>query len=305
MKSKFTSLSPRMAERAKEELGDVMKMPVSPVAPKVQKAGAAGAIAKGHTQALPIERTMFFHPKHVRVRPGFERSEDEYADAAFEELKASIKEMEGNVQPIDVRLIQGVPGFEAELLAGTRRLRACQELGLKVTANVRVCDEFMADKIHETENKARKNKAPYSRGRQYQAMLASGRYESQTDLAEKLNTRRQEISEFLRLVEDAPPGMWDKVTNPGTLNTLNARTVAAAYGVPAFAEALAQVDRLSVSELVALAARAIKPPPTKVDQTRLARRGKNFVVLLPAGISEAVAKRAMDAAAKVADEAKK
>lgn len=76
-------------------------------------------------------------------------------------------------------------------------------------------------------------------------------------------------------------------------------------GEEAYRSSLAEYETAILSpELSALSSRAIKRP-TRVGWTRLARRGKDFVVLLPSGTPERLAKKAVDAAAKVLEEAKK
>lgn len=294
-------------EKAREEIAGVMSEPAEGVAPKVQTMGASRLIAESHTASLPIERQMQLSPKRVRVRPGFERAEDEYNDADFAELLQSIKDTGGNVDPIDVRLVEGVPGIDAELLAGTRRLRACLEAGVLVNASVRKCDDRTADMIHEIENKLRKNKSPYSRGKHYQALMQSGRYDSLTALSDRIKTSVSEVSRYLALITDAPAGMWEKVSDPGQLNTQQIRPIVAAYGKPAFTEAVGKAERLSAAELLNLAKQANKPvvEESKTAQARLSKRGKNFIVLLPSGLSEEHAKGAMEAAKKYLATAKK
>ena len=304
MKSRFTSAPEAVMGRAKAQLdsaaaGDDQAQVEQP---KTQTLGAAGKLAET-IQRMPIIGQKRLDPNRIRIRSGFERDEAEYHDKEFEELRASIAASRGNDDPVDVRILQGVPGFDAELLAGTRRLRACRDLKLDVLANVRDCDDREADRLHENENKARKNKSPYSRGLQYAAMMGSGRYKTISELSENIGTRVQEISEMLAIIEKAPPGMWGRVVDPGNLKTTNLRQLTAAYAKPAFAKSLEGHERLTLPELLVLANRAITPPPRQTAtrdtaQTRLGKLRKDFVVLLPAGISEEVAKGATEAAKK-------
>lgn len=295
---RFKQAPGHLMEKAKEQIAAVVEEGnVEPLAPKVQRAGTARLLAES-LNALPIVRQMMLAPERVRIREGYERAEDEYSDAEFQQLVASIREIGGNIDPVDVRLLDGVPGYEAELLAGTRRLRACQVAGVKVTANVRRCDNRTADMIHETENKHRKNKAPYSRGLYYKARLASGDYQNLSDLAANIHTAVSEVSRLVSLIDDAPKGMWEKVTDPGQINTVQARQLVAAYAKPAFQSAVAKAETLTAKELLKLAVAAMKvrDEKKKTEQARLARRGADYVILLPTGLSETVAKGAMEAA---------
>jgi ParB/RepB/Spo0J family partition protein len=303
MKSRFTSASESVMGKATEQLaalssGDQQDRDEQP---KTQTKGAAGKLAET-IQRMPIIGQKRLDPSRVRIRSGFERAEAEYHDKEFDELRNSIAASRGNDDPVDVRLLPGVPGFDAELLAGTRRLRACRDLKLDLLANIRDCDDHEADRLHENENKARKNKSPYSRGLQYAAMMQSGRYKTISELSENIGTRVQEISEMLAIIEKAPDGMWGRVADPGNLKTTNLRQLTAAYAKPAFAKSLAEHDKLTLAELLVLANKAlVQPRPTTsrdTAQTRLGKLRKDFVVLLPAGITEEVAKGATEAAKK-------
>lgn len=307
MISKFQGGSKRLMERAAEEVKDVMNAPVTPLPPKVQRRGAAGAIAQTMMEALPIDRVMTLDPRRVRIREGYERADEEYNDTEFKELVESIREARVNISPVDVRLISGAPGFDAELLAGTRRLRACIEAGVSVAANVRRCDNRTADMLHETENKHRKTKSPYSRGIQYKAMLESGEYKGITDLAESIKTRKQEISDAVNLIEKAPAGMWDKVSNPGAMKTTQVRPLMSAYQNPAFAKGVAAASRVTIDELVQIAQKALRPSPVaaKTDVARIGRRGKDYVVLLPAGLGKDIAEEALKAVEEVLKKGRK
>lgn len=303
MKNRFNSPSEAVMGKAQEQIaavpGEAQQTGVEQA--KTQTKGAAGKLAET-IQRMPITGQKRLDPSRIRIRSGFERAEAEYHDKEFDELKSSIAASRGNDDPVDVRLLQGVPGFDAELLAGTRRLRACLDLKLDVLANIRDCDDLEADRLHENENKARKNKSPYSRGLQYASMMASGRYKTISELSDNIGTRTPEISEMLSIIQKAPEGMWAKVSDPGNLKTTNLRQLLAAYAKPAFAKALDGYETLSLPELLLEANKSlVQPKPVvarDVTKTRLGKLRKDFIVLLPAGISEDLAKGATEAAKK-------
>lgn len=308
MKSKFLSAPDRLMKRAQEELSAVAGEPTNTAPPKTQTRGAAGKLAESLPQSLPIKGQKLLSPKRVRIREGLERAEAEYNDAAFRELVQSIRASEGNIDPIDVRILEGVAGFDAELLAGTRRLMACREAGVHVLANIRECDDRMADRIHETENKHRKNKSPYSRGLQYKAMMDSKRYASITELADTILTRKQEISETVSLIEKAPKGMWEKVSDAGAIKTTQVRPLMAAYGNAAFEEAVTSAGPLTVAELVELARAALRPAPSSgpaSSRTRLSRRREGYAVVLPTGTDKKLAKGAVEVVRKYLEDRQK
>lgn len=292
MKSKFTSAPAGIMAKARGQLDDVPLGDEVTAPAATQKHGASGKVADLTAHTLPLKGQRLMSAKRIRIRPGFERAEAEYSDTEFAELVESIKENGVNIDPIDIRLLNGVSGFDAELLAGTRRLRACQQLGIDVSANVRECDDRMADRIHELENKHRKNKSPYSRALQYKAMLDSGKYQGVTDLAANLQTRKQEVSDCLSLITKAPAGMWDKVSDAGTIKTTQVRPLMAGYGSGRFAEMVNRAGALTVVELVELAKEALKPavttPPAGPDtsKARLGDKRGDYLVYLPKGLTK-------------------
>src|SRR5690606_5548182 len=279
MKSKFLGARDSVMKRAEQQIKEAQNTPGQPMPAKVQSKGAAGKLAETLPQTLPIVGQKLFSSKRVRIREGMQRAEAEYTDAEFKELQQSIEESGGNVMPIDVRVLTGVPGFDAELLAGTRRLMACQALGLNVLANIRKCDDRMADRIHEVENKHRKNKSAYSRGLQYSAMMKSGTYASMTELSENIGTRLVEISECIGLIEKAPSGMWAKVTDAGSIGIAHARVLIQAYAKSNFIKKVEQAQSLDVAELLRLAKAALRPStaPTNPTSSRLGKRGKDYI----------------------------
>lgn len=307
MKSKFLGAPDSVMKRAEQQIMEAKNTAGQPMPAKVQSKGAAGKLAETLPQTLPIVGQKLFSSKRVRIREGMQRAESEYADAEFKELQQSIEESGGNVMPIDVRVLTGVPGFDAELLAGTRRLMACQALGLNVLANIRECDDRMADRIHEVENKHRKNKSPYSRGLQYSAMMKSGTYASMTELSETIGTRLAEISECMGLIDKAPAGMWAKVTDAGSIGIGQARQLMQAYPKPNFIKKVEQAQSLDVAELLKLANAALRPStaPTNTTSSRLGKRGKDYIVMLPSGIPKSLAEGAVEAAQRYLESQKK
>ena len=264
---------------------------------KTQTRGAMGAIRATLPSKFPIIGQKVLAANRIRVREGFERDAAEYTDQEFQELKESIRVAGINDQPIDIRMLDGVPGYEAELLAGTRRLRACLDLKLHVSCIVRDCSDEEADRIHETENKHRKNKAPYSRGTQYQTMLDSGRYQNASQMGEKIGTPKDEISLYLGLIKKAPEGMWAKVIDPGAVKTGDVRALLAAYDKPAFTEALGKsVEKITAKQLLIMAQQSLRPPmPVKVaDTARIVKKGKAYTVVLPLSVTAAKAEKLLE-----------
>jgi len=77
------------------------------------------------------EKTQSFDPSRVKPMPGQPRIRFK----RIQELAASIKRV-GQRSPGEVTLIEGDPNYDAQLVDGERRLRACQIAGVKFRAVV-------------------------------------------------------------------------------------------------------------------------------------------------------------------------
>lgn len=288
---------PSVLELAQRDI-DAVPVPGPVDDNKVQTAGAAG-IARRFVESLPIIGFDPTKPDQIVVRPGYQRDPSEYKGKEWEAFVADIKASNGNLQPIDVRKISGVPGKAYELLAGERRLTAIKELGLKsVYICIRQCDDRMADRIHETENTKRKAKAAYSRAIQYKAMMDSGLYASQADMASNLGENAATISVLLKLIDGAPDGMWAKVQDRVDLTLPNARKLVSAYENPGFkarVKAALEKPTITVPDLMAAIREPSRGTPAATKPT-LQKHGKDgFRIVLPKGVTESQAKRLLGA----------
>jgi len=130
----------------------------------------------------------------IRFNPHQPRKE--FGVQAMTELIMSIRE-KGVIQPITVRQIDN--GFE--LIAGERRLRACQELG-KTTVPayiIPVSEEADMLELSLIENVQREDLNPVDEAQAYQ-ILASTFDLSHEEIARKVGKERPTISNSLRLL---------------------------------------------------------------------------------------------------------
>jgi ParB family chromosome partitioning protein len=138
-------------------------------------------------------------PHQIRPNPFQPRKDfdSEKAVQAFEDLKASIK-AKGLIQPVTVRIIDN----EYELIAGERRLRACQELGLeKIAVHVLVVDSDVdMMELALIENLQRDNLNPLEEAEAY-ALLANKYKLSHEAIAENIGKSRAAITNTLRLLK--------------------------------------------------------------------------------------------------------
>jgi ParB/RepB/Spo0J family partition protein len=278
------------AERRSEDLS---KRGVLPDIVKRQVGGPTD-ILEAEVRSLPIKKTIYVPVEDLIVRPGFERDVSEYDTPEFAELVADIEAQGGNQQPIDVREVH-VPGqaFQYEILAGYRRAEALRRTGAKraLVSLRRVDDERHADRIHETENRARTSKSVYSQGRTYAAML--GRYASVNELAESLGADQGNMTVAINLVLQAPAGMWAKVRNPSSVTFRQARLLIKAYKTQQFVASIKHASNLDADSLVRMAGKALKPEAKEAEQANQVvrkQRGEHVLIQLPKGISASAEK---------------
>ncbi len=138
-------------------------------------------------------------PNDIRPNPFQPRKDfdSEKAVQAFEDLKASIKS-KGLIQPITVREVNG----EYELIAGERRLRACQDLGLETIPihilNVEKDVDMM--ELALIENLQRDNLNPLEEAEAYS--LLSKKYNlSHEEIAGNIGKSRAAITNAMRLLK--------------------------------------------------------------------------------------------------------
>lgn len=135
------------------------------------------------------------------------RHKDSFRDEGFEQLKADIEATNGNQIAIIVRPLCGPDtfdkmnqGFRYEVIAGHRRLRACQALNTPVKAIV-VPD--MSDReavvVMYAENEKRQNLSPYEAGAMYDTWLREGIYKNQVELAKERKLAASEVSRALSI----------------------------------------------------------------------------------------------------------
>lgn len=134
----------------------------------------------------------------VEIRPNPFQPRQDVDPAALEELKASIRQA-GLLQPIVVRPIANGGGYE--LIAGERRLRACQALGWeRIPAVKREVDDRTALTLALIENLQRDDLSPVDEARGYERLLAEFSL-AQQDVADAVGRDRSTVANALRLLK--------------------------------------------------------------------------------------------------------
>jgi ParB family chromosome partitioning protein len=180
----------------------------------------------------------------AKIRPNPFQPRKTFAPEALAELQSSIQ-THGVLLPVVVRPVPG--GYE--LIAGERRWRASQALGLEsIPAVVRegVSDQTMLE-LALVENLQRADLDPIEKAKGFQQLLAQGL--TQEQVAERVGMQRSTVANFLRLLE-LSEGV-QKVVREGMLSMGHARALLGLTDVRRQDELCALVVRrgLSVREV--------------------------------------------------------
>jgi ParB family chromosome partitioning protein len=173
-------------------------------------ADPGGARPNG-AQIVPIEA----------IRPSPFQPRRRFAETELDELAQSIRE-KGIVQPLLVRPI-GDPAADFELVAGERRWRAAQRVGLhEVPVVIRPLGDSDVLEIALVENLQREDLSPLEEAEAYSRLTREfGR--SQAGLAEAVGKSRSHVANTLRLL--ALPAAVRKSLDEGALSAGHARAL--------------------------------------------------------------------------------
>ncbi len=133
------------------------------------------------------------------IRPNPFQPRQDVDPAALEELVSSIKQV-GLLQPVVVRRMPGGDGGY-ELIAGERRLRACQTLGWeRIPAVQRDADDRTLLTLALIENLQRDDLSPVDEARGYERLIAEFSL-AQQDVADAVGRDRSTVANALRLLK--------------------------------------------------------------------------------------------------------
>jgi ParB family chromosome partitioning protein len=203
-------------------------------------------------QTVPIEA----------IRPSPFQPRRRFADAELAGLAQSIRE-KGIVQPLLVRPLADAPGDGAdfELVAGERRWRAAQRVGLhEVPVIVRPFGDSEVIEIALVENLQREDLSPLEEAEAY-SRLAREFGRSQASLAEAVGKSRSHIANTMRLL--ALPAPVRQSLEAGALSAGHARALLAAPDPAVLAEEIVRrgLNVRATEDLVRRRANEPAPPP--------------------------------------------
>jgi ParB family transcriptional regulator, chromosome partitioning protein len=156
------------------------------------------------------------------IRPNPFQPRQDVDPAALEELKTSIQQA-GLLQPVVVRPRAGGEGYE--LIAGERRLRACQALGwARIPAVKRDVDDRTVLTLALIENLQRDDLSPVDEARGYERLIAEFNL-AQQDVADAVGRDRSTVANALRLLK--LPAAVLQMLHEGHLSVGHARALLA------------------------------------------------------------------------------
>lgn len=172
----------------------------------------------------PVEGAVYVEVAPSDVLPNPRQPRQVFDDDALAELVHSIREV-GLLQPIVVRRRVNAKKKEPhyELVAGERRWRACQHVGMeRIPAIVRDAadDEMLRDALLENLHRAQLN--PLEEAAAYQQLLADFGG-TQEELAQRLGRSRPQVANTLRLLK-LPPAVQRRVA-AGVISAGHARAL--------------------------------------------------------------------------------
>jgi ParB family chromosome partitioning protein len=188
------------------------------------------------------------------IHPNPFQPRQHFAEAAIDELARSISE-KGILQPLLVRPMNG--GYE--LIAGERRFRAAQRIGLEtVPVTVREASDGEVLEIALIENIQRENLNPIEEAYAYRRLIEEFEL-TQDEIAQRVGKDRSTVANTLRLLQ-LPPEVQQEIER-GALSAGHARALVGLNSDVARIELAREVlaRRLTVRETEKLAKRTARP----------------------------------------------
>lgn len=221
------------------------------------------------TESLVVHEPVFLIELE-KISPNPYQPRRVFDEAGIRELANSIREL-GLLQPIVVRKIEevvdGGTRVRYELIAGERRFRACQYLGLdRVPAIIKNVDlDRTRLEMAIVENVQRANLNPIESARAY-ARLQDEFHLTQREIATRIGKSREVIANTLRLL-NLPTNMQEAISG-GELSESQARLILSIEDPTIQQQMFEQVlkDHLSVRDIRARIERlkkqsVVKPEP--------------------------------------------
>lgn len=131
----------------------------------------------------------------------------------------------GQIEPVHLRVREHDPKFKYEVIAGSRRWKACLDADLPLRAVIDNVTDDQAAIIQIKENQGLAI-CDYSKGLYYSKLLEDRKI-TQESLANNINASRAKLTQFLTF-NKVPKAIWDAV---GNMSKVSSRTSATIYSL--------------------------------------------------------------------------
>ena len=162
--------------------------------------GLAALIGEQGPEEIVVERARGDRRVPIEaMRPNPRNPRVTFAEEDLDDLAASIRE-KGIVQPVLVRTVEQ-DGFTYEIIAGERRWRAAQRVGLaEIPVIIRDVSDQEALELAIIENVQRADLSPLEEARGYDQLMREFQY-TQQDLGGVIGKSRSYVANTLRLLK--------------------------------------------------------------------------------------------------------
>ncbi|HAX91911.1 MAG TPA: chromosome partitioning protein ParB [Rhodospirillaceae bacterium] len=215
------------------------------------RAGASGSEKKEEVKPRgnKVVGSEFINVSIHNIVGGMFQSRRRFDDDSLKELAESIS-AHGVIQPLILRSLAPETPDMYEIIAGERRWRAAQMIGLhQVPAIVRTLDNNQAMEANIIENVQREDLSPLEEAEGYQRLIEEFNY-SHERIAFMIGKSRPHIANTLRLLK--LPRSVQTMLLKGELTAAHARTVITAADPEALAKEIVE-KKLSARQAEALA----------------------------------------------------
>jgi ParB family chromosome partitioning protein len=167
--------------------------------------GRESALARVASGEVRQVTQLLLDPARVRIWPGNARVYADLNEENVRELIDSIVAENGQKVPAVVRRIEGDPGHDYEVIAGTRRhfaiswLRSHSYPDMQFVAQVAQLDDEAAFRLADLENRARKDVSDLERARNYAEALKAHYGNHLTRMAERLKLSKGWLSKMIKV----------------------------------------------------------------------------------------------------------
>ena len=206
--------------------------------------GRESALARVASGEVRQVTQLNLDPDRVRIWPGNARTYAHLSETNCRELIDSIIAEGGQKVPAVVRRIEGDPGHDYEVIAGTRRhwsvswLRSHSYPEMMFLAQAMSLDDEAAFRLADLENRARADVSDLERARNYAAALGAHYGNHLTRMAERLKVSKGWLSKMIK-VAGIPDAILDAFASPADVQLKPAYALAQALDDKADAKAIA------------------------------------------------------------------